>query len=106
MHTHNLLSDHHELTYQDGLFQFHEFVGLVARFKRYRSSQLMGMKGCRQAISSDMPHNFKIRGASVLDPALGHAAPVRYTADPRYRVRSPKVLATCANRFSASDSPQ
>jgi hypothetical protein len=31
----------------------------------------MGMKAIRQAISYDMPHCFKNKGGSVLDPTLG-----------------------------------
>ncbi|GMH66742.1 hypothetical protein TrST_g11815 [Triparma strigata] len=74
---------------RNGQVEFDEFAALIAKVKRYKAEQLLPMQAMKGAVSSDAPSMFKLEGGAVLDRTLGPNFPVRYTANPRYKVETP-----------------
>ena len=91
-------------TNKNGLFEWDEFVAMIARLRRYKPSQVLGTRCARASVSADAPQTFKFRGVAVLDKTLGPCCAVRYTPDPEVN-RAPCRCRLAAAEFCTPTNP-
>lgn len=92
-------------TNKNGLFEWDEFVAMIARLRRYKPSQVLGTRCARASVSADAPQTFKFRGVAVLDKTLGPCCAVRYTPDPEVN-RAPCRCRLAAAEFCTPTNPR